>query len=123
MTKAQRAGNERHTIVLVVAWLLSCAAGFAILVALGAIYGLCQEHQSGCLDGEPNLELVLQVPIAVLGFAAALMMWFLAKRRSYRAASGALLVAVLLFATWAVLLDAGTHGWDNLKLLWLGVGS
>jgi hypothetical protein len=123
MTKAQLAGNERHTLVLVVAWLLSCAASFAILVALGAIHGLCQEHQSGCLNGEPNLELVLQVPIAVLGFAAALMMWWLTKRRSYRAATAALLAAVLLYAIWAVLLDAGTHGWDDLKLLWLGVAS
>jgi hypothetical protein len=28
--------------------------------------------------------------------------------------------AVLVFAAWAVFLDAATHGWDNLKLLWLG---
>jgi hypothetical protein len=120
MTNAQRAGNKRHTIILVVAWLLSCAAGFAVLVALGSIHGLCQEHQGGCQSGEPNLELALQLPLAVLGFAASLMMWSFAKRRSYRLASGALVVTVLLFATWAVFLDAATHGWDDLKLLWLG---
>jgi hypothetical protein len=25
-----------------------------------------------------------------------------------------------LFASWALFLDAATHGWNDLKLLWLG---
>jgi hypothetical protein len=49
------------------------------------------------------------VPQALLG----------SKRRSNVLTGLALLVALLLFAGWAVFLDAATHGWDDLKLLWL----
>jgi hypothetical protein len=47
-------------------------------------------------------------------------MRFLVRRRRYRFAGVALVIAVLLFTSWALFLDAATHGWNDLKLLWLG---
>jgi hypothetical protein len=41
-------------------------------------------------------------------------------RRRYALAGAAPIAALLTFAAWALFLDAATHGWDNLKLPWLG---
>jgi hypothetical protein len=38
----------------------------------------------------------------------------------YPLAGAMLALAVLLLAARALFLDAATHGWDDLKLLWLG---
>jgi ABC-type Fe3+-siderophore transport system permease subunit len=67
-----------------------------------------------------STELDLQVVLAGAGLAATLVVWMFVKRRSYGLAGAAFVVALLLFAAWAVFLDAATHGWGNLKLLWLG---
>jgi uncharacterized membrane protein YoaK (UPF0700 family) len=73
-----------------------------------------------CLNGRPSFELVFQFVLAVAGFAVTLVLRLFVKRRAYGRAGSALAVAVLLFAAWALFLDAATHGWDDLKLLWLG---
>ena len=67
-----------------------------------------------------SFELDFQLALAAAGFAATLVMRMFVKRGSYRLAGAMLVVALLLFAAWAVFLDAATHGWDDLKLLWLG---
>jgi hypothetical protein len=104
------------------AWLSCVAAGFAaVVVAPGNWMSLCQDGTfERCLNGHPSFELVFQVALAAAGFAATLVMWRFVRRRRYAWAGAALAAALLLFAGWAVFLDAATHGWDDLKLLWLG---
>jgi hypothetical protein len=62
----------------------------------------------------------LQLPLAAAGVVATLVMWRVVRRRRYGWAGVALAVALVLFAGWAVFLDAAVHGWDDLKLLWPG---
>jgi hypothetical protein len=102
--------------------LLCIAAGFAALfVAPGNWLYACQDGTfDRCLNGHPSFELVFQVVLAAAGLTATLIMRMFVKRGSSGLAGAALGVAVLLFAAWAVFLDAATHGWDDLKLLWLG---
>jgi hypothetical protein len=102
--------------------LLCVAAGFAALfVAPGTWIYACQDGTfERCLNGHPSFELVFQVVLAAAGFAGTLVMWRFVRRRQYAWAGVALAGALLFFAGWAVFLDAATHGWDDLKLLWLG---
>jgi hypothetical protein len=118
-----RDGGEHgvHAVTGTVAVLLCVAAGVATLVALAAWGGLCREGTfERCQNGDPSFELVFQVVLALTGLGVAVMMCVFEARRSYRAAAAALAVALLIFAAWAVFLDAATHGWDDLKLLRLG---
>jgi len=71
------------------------------------------------MNGRPSFELVFQLALAATAFAATLITWMLVRRRSYAAAGAMLALAILLCAGWALFLDAATHGWDDLKLLWL----
>jgi hypothetical protein len=102
--------------------LLCVAAGFAgLVVAPGNWLYLCQDGTfERCLNGHPSFELVFQAVLAAAGFAATLVLRLFVNRRSYALAGISLFAAVLLFAAWALFLDAATHGWDDLKLLWLG---
>jgi hypothetical protein len=118
-TQPDRRETRRYWVALTGAWLLGAGAGVGVLVALLHWIELCQEGVYGCQD-RPNFELWFQVPMAAAGFGATILTWALVKRQSYRLAAAALVIAVLLLATWAVFLDAATHGWNDLKLLWLG---
>ena len=61
-----------------------------------------------------------QIVLAAVGFGATFVVMHFVTRRSY-ALAGVMFVGVLLiFAAWALFLDAATHGWDDLRLLWLG---
>jgi hypothetical protein len=116
-----RGESPRHAVISVAAGLLCGAAGLAVATAAYAWSALCRDGTfERCLDGYPSFDLVFQVVLAAAGLAATLVMRSFVKHRHYRLAAAALAVAVLLFATWAVFLDAATHGWDDLKLLWLG---
>jgi len=108
-------------VVAVGAASLCVAAGVATLTGAYAWSALCRDGTfDRCMNGNPRFELVFQVVLAVVGFVVTLVMYQFVRRRSYPLAGAALAVAVLLFAAWALFLDAATHGWDDLTLLWLG---
>jgi hypothetical protein len=114
--------NSRHAVISAALVVLCFAAGFAAVTGLYAWSALCEEGTfDRCSNGHPSFEVVFQAVLAVAGFLAMLAARAFLKRRSNALAGLALLVALLLFAGWAVFLDAATHGWDDLKLLWLGI--
>ena len=116
-----RGGRAWRSVAVPAATLLCVAAGFAVVVGAVAWSALCRDGTFvRCLDGHPSFALVFQVVLAAAGFVATLVLWVFVERRSFAFAGVALVVAVLLFAAWAVFLDAATHGWDDLELLWLG---
>jgi hypothetical protein len=104
------------------AGLLCWAAVLALLLALIVWQGFCESGTfERCANGKPSFELVFQAVLAGAGFAGSLVTWLLVRSRSsYAPAGAAFATTVLLFAGWAIFLDAATHGWDDLKLLWLG---
>ena len=103
-----------------VAALLCIPAGIAALVGLGSWMGMCTEGNfDRCRDGDASFEVWFQAIVGVAGFAATLAMAYLFDRARTRLAVLALVVAVLLFATWWVFLDAAVHGWDGIELLGL----
>jgi hypothetical protein len=121
-TRSHGPQTVRQAVVSAASLLLVFAAGFATLIAVGSWWSACRDGTfERCLNGHPSFELVFQVALAAAGLAATLVLRTLVKRRSYRLAGVTLAVAVLLFCAWAVFLDAATHGWDDLKLLWLGL--
>jgi hypothetical protein len=101
-----------------VAGVLCWAAGFGLLVAIGSWSALCLDGTfDRCLNGSPSFELVFQAVLAGAGFAATIVMWLLVRSRpSYRPSVIAAVIAVVLFAAWAIVLDAATHGWDDLQV-------
>jgi hypothetical protein len=62
------------------------------------------------------VRLDFQVALAAMGFGVTLLLLRLAKRGRYRLAIATLALAVLMFAAWALFLDAATHGWSDLPL-------
>ena len=89
------------------ALVLLFAAAVGTLFSFTA-FGLCEE---GC--DERLGELVGQLIAALLGLAAAVTMAYFAAGGRRRAAGLSLTVTLLLYAVWAVLLDAATHGWGS----------
>jgi hypothetical protein len=113
--------QSRETFASAAAWLICAAATIATITGAYAWSALCQDGTfDRCPNGNPSFELVFQLVLAGAGLASTLVMRFLVRRRRYRFAGVALVIAVLLFASWALFLDAATHGWNDLKLLWLG---
>jgi hypothetical protein len=120
-TQPNRRETRWYWAALTGAWFLSVGAGGGVLLAWLSWIALCEDGTfARCPNGHPVFELWFQVLLAAAGFGATILTWALVKRQSYRLAAAALVIAVLLLAAWAVVLDAATHGWDNLKLLWLG---
>lgn len=97
---------------------LCWAAAFGLLVAIGSWYAACLDGTfERCLNGRPSFELVFQAVLAGAGFAATIVMWLLVRSRpSYRPSAIAAVITVVLFAAWAIVLDAATHGWDDLQI-------
>jgi hypothetical protein len=94
------------------------AADFGVLIALASWYAACLDGTfERCLNGKPSFEVVCQAVLAGAGFAATIVMWLLVRSRpSYTPAAIAAAIAVVLFAAWAIVLDAATHGWDDLQI-------
>jgi len=100
------------------------AAGLALftpacLSSLGAFIG----YDTACLNYEGaeaclgrDAEWALHLVFALIGFAAACLMLHFAFRGPRRAFVALLLVALVLYAISILFADAGTHGWDNLKV-------
>jgi hypothetical protein len=119
--KRHDARSSLHAVAAPGSVLLCALAALAPLTAAYAWSSLCSDGTfERCLNGTPSFELVFQAVLASAGFCASLVVRLLVKRHSYGLAGTTLAVAIVLFAGWAVFLDAATHGWDDLKLLWLG---
>jgi hypothetical protein len=89
----------------------------AIFIALLHVTGLCIEHGSGCVEGEPSLELVSQLVLALVIVGAAIGGRVAVHYRLYTLAGAICAAGVLLFTGWALVLDAAVRGWEELRLL------
>jgi hypothetical protein len=102
-----QARSEADLAAIAGAIVLLALAGFATFIGLVSYAILCE-----WCDGKPP-EQTWQFVFACAGLvAAALMTAFTVVRRS-QAAVASLVVAIVLYAAWAVLLDAATHGWGS----------
>jgi len=109
--------KRERTLLPVAAWALCVGAGVAILVGATSWLGLCENGTfDRCRGGNPSFELVLQLGLAVTSFGAALGSLILVRRGGRRIGGMLLVVGLVLLGTWAVVLDAATHGWDDLTL-------
>jgi hypothetical protein len=98
--------TPRGTVALTLGGgLLTCAAAFATYFALAVRY-LC-ENDCG------TFEQRWQLYAAVAGLVATVAMTGCVATGRRLAATRLLVIAVVLYAAWAVLLDADTHGWGN----------
>jgi hypothetical protein len=62
-------------------------------------------------------EFAAYLLVSIAGLAAAGLMLHFAFRGPRRAFVALLLAALVLYAVSVLLADAGTHGWDNLKVV------
>jgi hypothetical protein len=116
-----RAASRTQAVAVALVRVLCLAAAFATAMAALSWSALCQDGDfDRCMNGHPSFELVFQVALAGLGLGLTLVVLRFTKRGSYRLAVAAFVLALLSFAAWALFLDAATHGWGDLKLLWLG---
>ena len=91
----------------------------ACFTSLGAYIG----YDSACVSyegaeacfGRPT-EFVLYVALSLVGLVAAGFMLHFAFRGSRRAFLAVLVAALVVYAVSILFADAGTHGWDNLKV-------
>jgi hypothetical protein len=100
---------------------LFLAAAFGGLIAWATYWVLCFGESGGssmCPDGEATTTMTMQLVVALLGVGVAAAMVGLAWRSKGRAARGAALAALAMFALWAVLNDASVHGWDRDMIFW-----
>lgn len=91
-------------------------AGIAALPFAGIINWLACESEGTEACGRKDLA-ELQYGVAWAGLVPALVfsVAFLTRRR--RTSLAAFLVAVAVYAAWALLADAAVHGWDDLRLV------
>lgn len=100
--------NTPQPWVLTGALALTCAAAFGTFVAWLSYELLCDEN---CVTRPWELDWQLYVACAGLVVAVA-MTWSVITGRA-RAAGVCLVAGLVLYAAWAVLLDAATHGWGK----------
>jgi hypothetical protein len=97
--------HSRETFASAAAWLICAAATIATITGAYAWSALCQDGTfDRCPNGNPSFELVFQLVLAGAGLASTLVMRFLVRRRRYHFAGVALVIAVLLFASWGAVL-------------------
>lgn len=97
-------------------------AALVLLLAVGGLAIGWSTDFVGCLNDdvcEDRGLLRAQWLLAIVNVAVALVLMFTVVRRHRRASIGAALAFAFGFLVWAVLNDAATHGWDNLRL-WPG---
>jgi hypothetical protein len=80
----------------------------AVLVAALSDAYLCSENCPG-----RGWELNVQIWIALAGLVATIGMFYFVIQENWSSAKVALGTALLLFAIWAIVLDAATHGWGQ----------
>ncbi len=90
-------------------------AGFAVLVGWTVQWLACEnEGTEAC--ARTDLALATYV-LAIVGLVPAVVLLLAALFSKRRLAIGALAFGVLLYLSWALLLDAAVHGWDDLILV------
>jgi hypothetical protein len=102
-------------VYLLVSLALLGGAVLALLVA-GATNWLACENQGTPACARQDLAFE-QYILAMIGLVPALTLVVAAAVRKRWLAALALAVGVPLYLAWAVLLDAATHGWDDLTLV------
>jgi hypothetical protein len=80
----------------------------AVFFALLSYGYLCDENCSG-----RSWELSTQLWIAIAGLLVTAGMTYFVTQDKNAEAKAALVTAVVVFAIWAVVLDAATHGWGH----------
>jgi hypothetical protein len=102
-------------LLVLLALLLLGAAGAAFFVA-GLIEWLaCEVESSEACERHGLAQLQLAVAAAAVAPSLAVAVSLVARKR--RTGFLALVIAVVLYGTWAILADAAVHGWDDLKLI------
>jgi hypothetical protein len=93
------------------------AACFASFVAYGTYSIMCihYEGSEACLGRET--EFAMYLALSVAGLVAAGLMLHFAFRGPRKAFVALLIAALALFAASVPFADAGTRGWDNLKVV------
>jgi hypothetical protein len=91
------------------------AACFAVLVA-GAVDWLACESEGTPACSRQELAST-QLTVALVGLVPGVLLVAAVGLRRRRAARLALAVGAAVYLTWAVLVDAAVHGWDDLVLL------
>jgi hypothetical protein len=105
----------RRAVSVVVALALLGGAAFATLVGWAANWLACQNGGTPACARQEFASA--QFTLAMVGLVPALVLVLAALLGKRRLAIAALIVGVPLYLVWALLLDAATHGWDDLKLL------
>jgi len=107
-----------HTSTLekTVGLLLFTAACLAGLYAYASFGGACiyYDGANACLGRET--EFTLYLALSVVGLVAAGLALHFAFRGPRRAFVAFLITTLALYIASALFADAGTHGWDSLKL-------
>jgi uncharacterized membrane protein YoaK (UPF0700 family) len=102
---------------------LCVVAGICVVIALMHLAGLCQDGtHASCRDGDPSFVLVSQFVLALAGLVAAFAAIHFAKRHAQTLTRAAVAASIVLLAGWVVLVDAATHGWDDLRTPSLALG-
>jgi hypothetical protein len=105
----------RRVVTVLVALSLLGGALFALLVGLATNWQACENQGTPACARQ---ELAgTQLTLAIIGLVAAFVLFLAALFGKRRLAIAAVVVGVPLYLTWALLLDAAVHGWDDLKLL------
>jgi hypothetical protein len=96
--------------------LLFTAACLASLGAYAGFGGVCiyYDGANSCLGRES--EFALYLALSVVGLVAAGLALHFAFRGPRRAFVAFLFTTLVLYVASALFADAGTHGWDSLKL-------
>ena len=104
-----------RVVLVLLAPLLLGAAGAAFFVA-GLIEWLaCDVEGSEACERQGLAQLQLAVAAAAVAPSLAVAVALVARKR--RTGILALVIAIVLYGTWALLADAAVHGWDDLKLV------
>lgn len=104
------------TVEKTVALVLFAAACLTSLVAYIGYGNVCLHYDGAeaCL-GRPT-EFALYLALSLVGLVVAGLMLHFAFRGPRRVFMTLLVAAVVLYAVSILFADAGTHGWDNLKV-------
>ena len=105
----------RRVISVLVALALLGGAGFAVLVGWTANWLACENQGTPACARQELASM--QFELALFGLIPAFVLVLAVVFRKRRLAIAAVALGIPLFLTWALILDAAVHGWDDLKLL------
>jgi hypothetical protein len=106
---------QRWVVPVSLALLILGAAGTALFAAGLIDWLACDVESSEACERHEVVRLQLGVAAAA-GVPAIVLAGALVAHRRLTGVL-ALVLAVILYGTWAVLADAAVHGWDDLKLM------